>query len=117
MVELGSADACVDSETKDSFVGVQVTRNNVNEKGLCNITKGIEYLIDQIGDKGFLIFIMLYIGDHCSGVLLMSPEDLPEIESMPPFPQIGIHIKMAVVRKKAIYRLISLGRHGGGLRK
>ena len=101
VVELGSADACVDSETKDSFVGVQVTRSNVNEKGLCNIAKGIEYLIDQIGDKGFLIFIMLYIGDHCSGVLLMSPEDLPEIESMPPFPQIGIHIgKMAVVRKK-----------------
>ena len=101
VVESGSADAYVDSETKDFFVVVQVTRSTVNEKGLCNITKGNEYLIDQIGDKGFLIFIMLCIGDHCSGVLLLSPEDLPEIESMPPFAQIGIHIgKMAVVRKK-----------------
>jgi hypothetical protein len=59
VVESGSADAYVDSKTKDSFVGAQVTRSTANEKGFCKIGKGKEYLIDQIGDKGFLVFIML----------------------------------------------------------
>jgi hypothetical protein len=67
-------------ETNDSFVGVQVTRST-ERQGNCAIHKDKTFLVDMIGEKGLLVFSMLYVREHCRCVMLLSPDDLPEIES------------------------------------